>query len=98
MKKDLYIEKLKTFLLFELKDSGIKIYLFGSWARGESMIGSDVDIGLYGHMSLTSEVSTLREKVEQLNIPYKVDLVDLRDVSEDFRNKVLKECIVWKEN
>ena len=38
----------------------------------------------------------LRETVENSNIPYKVDVVDLSQTSREFREKALTEGIVWK--
>jgi hypothetical protein len=37
------------------------------------------------------------KKIENSNIPYKVDVVDLSQVSESFRKQILKEGkILWK--
>jgi hypothetical protein len=38
----------------------------------------------------------LKEKIENLNIPYTVDVVDLSKVSEVFKEKALREGVVWK--
>jgi hypothetical protein len=38
----------------------------------------------------------LREKIDDLNIPYSVDVVDISNVSDAFREKVMEEGIVWK--
>jgi hypothetical protein len=38
----------------------------------------------------------LKEKIENLNIPYTVDVVDLSKVSGVFKEKALREGIVWK--
>ncbi|MDM7918456.1 MAG: hypothetical protein QUS12_04740 [Methanosarcina sp.] len=38
----------------------------------------------------------LKEQIEDLNIPYIVDVVDLSRVSEVFRDKALREGVVWK--
>ena len=38
----------------------------------------------------------LREKLEELNVPYKVELIDFSYVSEDFRNLALKNTVWWK--
>jgi len=35
--------------------------------------------------------------VENLNIPYKVEIVDFSGVSESFRKESLKEAVVWKD-
>jgi len=35
--------------------------------------------------------------VENLNIPYKVEIVDFSEVSESFRKESLKDAMVWKD-
>jgi hypothetical protein len=41
--------------------------------------------------------SVIKEKIKISNIPYKVDVVDLSQVSESFRKQILKEGkILWK--
>jgi len=93
-----YLDQLKKFFLEEFEDDNIKIVVFGSRARGEETVGSDVDIGIISVDSLNGQKLTLvKEKIEQLNLPYNVDVVDLSQSSEKFRSDVLKDAIVWKE-
>lgn len=81
-----------------LKGQKIKVVLFGSRARKDYVASSDVDIGLipYGAVN-EGKITLLRDRIEQLNIPYKVEIVNLQDVSEDFKKEALKEVIVWKD-
>jgi hypothetical protein len=41
--------------------------------------------------------SQLKEKIENLNIPYKVEIVDFSQVSESFKKEAIKEVVVWKD-
>ena len=41
-----YLIKLKNFTLDFWQDNDVRIYLFGSWARGEARQSSDVDIAI----------------------------------------------------
>ena len=93
-----YIQKIKELVLDYLKDEEVKIVLFGSRARKDSSIFSDVDIGVmsYGKLDETRLI-LLREKVENLNIPYKVEIVNFSEVSPEFKEEALREIIVWKE-
>ena len=93
-----YIQKIKEMVLDFLKDEEVKIVLFGSRARKDSSIFSDVDIGVmpYGKLDET-RLTLLREKVENLNIPYKVEIVNFSEVSPEFKEEALREIIVWKE-
>lgn len=98
MSKNKYLEELKNLALEILKDEKVKIILFGSRARGDNNIVSDVDIGLapYGKLD-KNKVIILKEKIEDLNIPYKVELVNFSEVSADFKKEALKGAVIWKE-
>ncbi len=93
-----YLISLQSFILNELQDEDVKVVLFGSRARGDQNPSSDVDIGIMPVGKFNkNKIIFLKEKVEQLNIPYKVEFVLLSEVSEDFRTEVLKEALVWKD-
>jgi len=92
------IEKLKEVFLNFLKDEDVKIILFGSRARGDFVNTSDVDVGIItGKRFNKKKLILLREYIEELNIPYKVEIVDFSAVSEEFKKIALKEAIVWKD-
>jgi uncharacterized protein len=98
MNKNKYLEELKKMALEILKDEKVEIILFGSRARGDNDITSDVDIGLmpYGKLD-RNKIVLLKEKIEDLNIPYKVELVNFLEVSEDFKKEAMKGAVIWKE-
>jgi predicted nucleotidyltransferase len=80
------------------KGEGIIVVLFGSRARGDYFETSDVDVGILpvGEVN-KSKISLLRERIENSNIPYKVDVVDLSQASKEFTDKVLEEgVVIWK--
>ncbi len=83
--------------IFE-EDEGVKIVLFGSRARGDYTRVSDIDVGILLGEDETNrrKFILLEERVENSNIPYKVDLVNLSQTSEEFREKALREGISWK--
>ena len=93
-----YLLKLKELVLASLKDEKVKIILFGSRGRQDNHSTSDVDIGLIPHGGMDKKkVVLLKEKVEDLNIPYKVEIVDFSEVSESFKREAMKGMIVWKD-
>lgn len=98
VKQNPYLTELKQEVLGVLKGQKIKVVLFGSRARKDYVASSDVNIGLipYGVVN-EDKITLLRDRIEQLNIPYKVEIVNLQDVSEDFKKEALKEVIVWKD-
>lgn len=91
------IEEVKKIILDWFTED-VKIILYGSRARGDYYPSSDIDIGiLYKDKSIKNKIILLRDKLEESNIPYKVDIVDLSESTEEFVDKVLKEGIIWKD-
>ena len=76
----------------------VKIYLFGSWARGTPSESSDIDLAIDSETPLPAGIlSTLRERLEESTIPWRVEVVDLRNAASSFRERVLHEGILWKD-
>lgn len=81
------IENLRTYLKRELPDT--HIYLFGSRARGDHRDNSDYDIAIE-----SSQNSKIKTTVEESNIPYKIDIVELSKAP--YLKKIIqKEAIRW---
>ncbi len=98
-KSDGYIKLLKMESLRAFQDCQVKIVLFGSRARADQTRYSDVDIGIIprsgkGHFRA---ITAFRDRVEEMNIPYKVDVVDFSEVSSSFAKQALKEGKIWKD-
>ena len=92
------INKLKEVFLEFFKDEDVKVVLFGSRARGEFVNTSDVDVGIImGNGADRKKLTLLREYIDELNVPYKVEIVDFSTVSEEFKKAALKEAVVWKD-
>jgi len=92
-----HIKELKDAVLKFLSNEDVKIVLFGSRARGDFVNTSDVDIGIIpGETFDRRKLVLLREYLDNLNIPLKVEVVDLSMVSEDFKQTTLKEAMIWK--
>jgi len=93
-----YIEKLKKLTLAMLKGERVKVILFGSRARRDHRRTSDVDIGLIPYGTLDKKkMVLLKDKVEELNIPYKVEIVDFSQVSVNFKKEAMKGAVIWKD-
>ena len=96
--KDPYLELLKEKVLAGMIGEKVRIFVFGSRARNNYHRTSDIDIGLIPAGKLDrKKAAFLKEEIENLNIPYKVDIVDFSDVSEHFKQEALKDIIVWKD-
>ena len=91
------IQNLKSLVFETLKEENVIVILFGSRAREDFSRVSDIDIGvLPGKNFDRRKLVFLKERIEDLNIPYTVDVVDLSGVSEVFKEKALREGVVWK--
>ncbi len=91
------LKNIKTFVLEVFKDEDVKIILFGSRARGDFHRCSDIDIGIVPKNKYDKrKLILLRENLEEMNMPYKVDVVDISKVSKTFKDKALKQGEIWK--
>lgn len=93
-----YLSELQKIILRFIGEHKVKVYLFGSRAKNTARLTSDVDIGLLPFENLPINfVSDLRELIDASNVPYGVDIVDLSQTDSIFREKVLKEGILWND-
>jgi uncharacterized protein len=68
--------------------------IFGSRARGTAQKFSDVDLGFVGPQPLPVHIKTaLWEALDDSDIPYVVDIVDLQSASAEFRELAEKEMV-----
>ena len=94
---DQIVEQIKNTVLQFFEDENVIIIQFGSSAKGDSHRYSDIDIGILPKNGYDKKkLIFLREQLENMNIPYSVDLVDISKVSEVFKENVLKEGNIWK--
>lgn len=67
-----------------------KIVLFGSWAKGNALENSDIDIGILGQEIVKWEtMSKIREEVDGLSTLRSIDVVDLNSLEESYRNNII---------
>ena len=90
------IEEVKQVLKKYLPE-GCRIYLFGSWAKGNAEERSDVDIAILGGQEIDwMTFLKIKEEVENIPTLRKIDIVDLRAVGEQLRKEVIKHGIELK--
>lgn len=94
---DQIVERVRSAVLHFLEGEDVIIFLFGSSARGDSHRYSDIDIGILPKNGYNNKkIILLREQLENMNIPYSIDVVDISKVSDAFKENVLKEGKLWK--
>jgi hypothetical protein len=90
------LDMARRIVLGELKGHPVRVFLFGSRARGQSAPGSDIDIALLADARLPRTLlSRVRESLEESTIPVHVDVVDLAAAADAFRRAVLAEAVEW---
>ncbi len=93
-----YIEQLRKLVIDFLAAYNVRVYLYGSYAKGTAHKTSDVDIAILPKGKIPKDLfSRLREAIEESTIPYNVDVTDLTQVSDEFRRQILKDAILWKD-
>jgi len=91
------LKDLRVLVTRLLRDEPVKIVVFGSRVKGLARAGSDVDIGILPLGSFSEQkLTALRVQLEESNIPHKVEIVNLGETSEAFRQEALREAVVWK--
>jgi len=90
--------KYKNLLLKIIKQElpDCHIILFGSRARRTNHPGSDIDIALdtNGRIDIRA-IGRIKEVIDESNIPFFVDVVDLHAVSPAMREEIMKEGVLW---
>lgn len=66
-----------------------KVIVFGSRAKGDFHSGSDIDLAVKASNMSYSEIQQLKLAIDDLNLLYKVDLVDIDRIdNQDLREHI----------
>lgn len=96
MVKQAYKEKLIALISKHFPSA--KIYLYGSRARGDHSLYSDIDIAIDVEEKVDAhKMALVRTSIEDLNIPLEVDVVDFYEIPEKMRKKITTEGVLWKQ-
>lgn len=73
-----------------------ELYLFGSRARDDESSASDVDLAvkIYNPHKKDYKLALIREDLEESIIPYKIDVLDMDSISNEFLNSITKDGIL----
>jgi len=97
MKLEFYsIEKLKKEILEiigkYLPQNSYRVFFFGSRVKGTNFLRSDIDIGIDGPKEIPAEIKLkIEEEIENLPTLYKIDIVDFKEVSDEFKKEAFKD-------
>jgi len=91
------LERVREIIFQVLADRDVRVYLFGSSVTGRVRRSSDIDIAIDPLRALPSALlAELRERLEESEVPYDVDIVDLSTVSPEIRASVEREGARWR--
>jgi len=92
------LDEVRRIVLEGLHGHPVRVYLFGSRARGERGKHSDIDVAVLPLSPLpVGTLSAIRVALEESRIPFMVDLVDLSTTDAPFRERVLREGVQWSD-
>ncbi len=73
------------------------LYVFGSRVSGESEKLSDLDLLIRSEKPLSfSRFLKLKDALEFSELPVRVDLIDWKRISPEFRESIEKKCAQWQ--
>lgn len=94
----LVLEQVRDIAIHLLRGTSAKVYLFGSWARGENRMSSDIDIAVEHDGDVSLELMLqLKEELEESTVAYRVDVVDLTYAEIPLVEAVRREGILWND-
>lgn len=92
------LQEVRRILQDKLRGYSVRLYLFGSRARGDAGRTSDIDVAILPKTSLPDGLlAEIREALEDSQVIYRVDLVDLSTAPEALRDKILSQGILWND-
>lgn len=90
MEKDTIVNEVVAIIRRHLPEK-YKIYIFGSWAKGNALETSDLDIGILGDIAVDSGImDKIIKETETIPTLRSIDVLDLQAKTADFRNGVLE--------
>lgn len=87
------LKQIQAILAKYLDKSKHKPFIFGSRATGKNFKFSDIDIGVEGKEINPEVYFSIVSDFEESDIPYKVEIVDFNNVSENFK-KIAKTKVI----
>lgn len=86
-----YIKLIKEIISNELKT--YKLYIFGSRAKNTARKYSDIDIAIDSPLLTDKIKSKIGFEFENSTIPYEVDIIDLNNITDSFKNLIKNDLI-----
>lgn len=96
MERNLILEKIAK-IIQESVSKDHKILLFGSWAKGNALDTSDIDIGILGRKKVPFGMMVkIFNKAENIPTLRSIEIVDLMTKGKEYKKNILKYAKVLK--
>jgi predicted nucleotidyltransferase len=93
MIQEKYLQEIKRQIERVDKARDWEVFVFGSSLEQEHF--GDIDLGVQGSGVDRKDLIRLKEFLEESNLPFFVDVVNFNEVSDDFRDNVMEQPILW---
>jgi uncharacterized protein len=90
--------RLVLHIIREILPPSTNVWVFGSRATGAARRHSDLDLAIDAGRRLTiDEIAGLTEAFSDSDLPYRVDIVDWRDIDDRWRQSVTAQRVALTE-
>lgn len=75
----------------------VEVYLFGSGVTKNHSYNSDIDVAIIPQSTFDEKIIyRIKDLIEESYVPFKVDIINLRKVSNEFKKEVFKKAKRWR--
>lgn len=92
--EDRHLNFIKEMLKKHISNPEAKFYIFGSRATGKYKKYSDVDIAIDCTNMTSDQKIKLQSDFDNSTFPYEVDIIDLNNIQDNFKNLIKDELIL----
>ena len=92
--EDRHINFVKETLKKHISSPDAKFYIFGSRAKGNFSEYSDLDIAIDSPGFTSDQKLKLELDFENSTFPYEVDIVDLNNIKQNFKNIIIDDLVL----
>ena len=90
------LEAVRRIVLSGLRGHPARVFLFGSRARGDHRVASDIAVAVLPLEPIPAGLlAEIREALDESHVPFVVDLVDLREAPPALRERAIREGSEW---
>lgn len=90
------LARVREIVLSAVGNRDVRVYLFGSSVAGSVRRSSDIDVAIdVRGQRPASLVAEIREALDESDVPYDVDVVDLSEAAPEVRAQIEREGVPW---